>query len=503
MTDMTFDPEEDGMPPPSDEYQREHPEWNVPAEGPAPVFDPWDVPAPPPFPVSALPPVLRAFAEDRGRTIGADPGAIAWAAISACSAAIDGRIRLRMKQHDGWTVPPAIWVALIGRPSSKKSPIIDAAWGPLHRAQAADLQAWREDLARWKEMPKDERSAVEPVPSRRLVTHDATMEATQEILGRQDRGIGVLRDELSGWIGSLEKYSSGRGSAADRAFWLQAHNGTPHVVDRVGRGTVAVNNLLATLCGGIQPDRLRQFGDLTDDGLWQRFAPILVGPGRIGCDERRSASVDDYAGMVDGLLRLDPAMRLELSASAQAIRSDVEKRAFALEQGEALGARFASFCGKAHGLWGRLALVLTLLDPAPAAPFIVQERAAAAARTLIFDSVVPNAARIYAATGGAGADTEATKVIAGYLLVKRAARVVTSDLTSNVRPCRGLTVEEVQKLVSPLVAGGWLTPEREYNPTSWTVSPGVHDQFAARAGQEATRRAEVRRLIVGDPANEA
>jgi len=296
----------------------------------------------------------------------------------------------------------------------------------------------------------------------------------------------------------LEKYSSGRGSAADRAFWLQAHNGTPHVVDRVGRGTVAVNNLLATICGGIQPDRLRQFGDLTDDGLWQRFIPILVGPGRMGCDERPTPAVAEYADAIGWLLQLDPKMRMELSAPAQTVRLDVERRAFALEQGEALGARFASFCGKMHGLWGRLALVLALLDPDPSAAFIVPERAAIAARTLIFDSVLPNAARIYAATGGAGADNEATKAIAGFLLVKGAARVLASDLTRNVRVCRGLPVEDVQKLVSPLVAGGWLTPEREFNPTAWAVSPAVHTQFASRAMQEATRRAEVRRLITGD-----
>ena len=490
------------VPPPDQGQEAGEPDRPGPAEAPPPVFDPWDIPAPPSFPIAALPGVLRAFAEDRARTIGADPAAIAWSAISACSAAIDGRIRLRMKTHDGWTVPPAIWVALVGRPSSKKSPVIDAAWEPLHHAQSVDLRRWREAHDQWKALPKDEqRNSPEPMPSRRLVTHDATMEATQEILGRQDRGIGVLRDELAGWIGSLEKYSSGRGSAADRAFWLQAHNGTPHVVDRVGRGTTAVNNLLATICGGIQPDRLRQFGDLTDDGLWQRFVPILVGPGRMGCDERPTRAVTDYAAAVDGLLQLDPKMRMELSAAAQAIRLDVEKRAFELEQGEALGARFASFCGKMHGLWGRLALVLTLLDPEPGAPFIVPERAAIAARTLIFDSVLPNAARTYAATGGAGADNEATQTIAGFLLVKRVARVLASDLTRNVRVCRGLAVEEVQKLVSPLVAGGWLTPEREFNPTAWAVAPMVHEQFAARAAQEAIRRGEVRRLIVGDAAD--
>jgi hypothetical protein len=60
---------------------------------------------------------------------------------------------------------------------------------------------------------------------------------------------------LAGLIGAMDKYSGpGNGGAADRAFWLQAYNGGSHVVDRVARGTVAINNLLATVCGAIQPD---------------------------------------------------------------------------------------------------------------------------------------------------------------------------------------------------------------------------------------------------------
>jgi len=63
-------------------------------------FDPWHFPKAPLLPSDALPPVLKAFAEDRARVISADVGAIAWAALSACSTAIDGHIRLHMKRHD-------------------------------------------------------------------------------------------------------------------------------------------------------------------------------------------------------------------------------------------------------------------------------------------------------------------------------------------------------------------------------------------------------------------
>ena len=459
-------------------------------------FDPWAELQPPTFPIDALPPVLRAFAEDRARVIGADPCALAWAAISAASAALDGSIRLKMKKYDNWSVPPPIWVALVGRPSTKKSPIIDAAWEPLHRAQKIDLDEWRQRLADWKALPKNERDPDEPKPRRRLVSHDGTMEALQDILGRQDRGIGVLRDELSGWLGSLEKYAGGKAGAADRAFFLQAYNGGPNVIDRVSRGTIPVNNLLVTICGGIQPDRLRQFSDLTDDGLWQRFVSIIVAPASRGADEPPGSAVADYTAAINRILERRGPVQVELCEAAHGVRAEVEQRVFDLEQSEVLGARFASFCGKLVGLWGRLCLVLNYLDPAEP-HFIVPLKTAERGATLLFQSVIPCAARVYAATGGAGADIEAMRSVAGYILTKQKDRVLASDLAHNVRACRGQPLDHVQRVVSPLVAGGWLTPEKDWNPVSWKVSPGVHSQFQARAQTEAARRAAIRDVLTG------
>src|SRR5690242_16460991 len=50
-----------------------NPTWHISRPENQETFDPWVEPQPPPFPIDALPPVLRAFAEDRARIIGADP----------------------------------------------------------------------------------------------------------------------------------------------------------------------------------------------------------------------------------------------------------------------------------------------------------------------------------------------------------------------------------------------------------------------------------------------
>ena len=279
-----------------------------------------------------------------------------WSAISACSAALDGSIRLRMKKHDLWSVPTAIWVSLIGRSATTmKTPIMDATWAPLTRAQNDDFRDWRGQHADWKALPKNEREATEePKMRRRLVSHDGTMEALQDILSNQDRGIGVLRDELSGWIGSLEKYGGQKAGSADRAFFLQAFNGGPNVIDRVTRGTVAVNNLLVTICGGIQPERLQQFADLTDDGLWQRFVPIVVADASLGKDEVAGPAVENYHAAVHALLKVPGGTRVVLSDPAHEIRADVERWLFDLVQTNVLGP-LRELLRQASGIWADFA----------------------------------------------------------------------------------------------------------------------------------------------------
>lgn len=461
------------------------------------IIDPWDTLAGRlEFPVEALPPALRDYVIDRAEVIGADVGALAWACLSACSAALDGRIRMRMKKHDLWSVPPPIWVALVGHSSSKKTPIFQAAWHPLERRQALLLKEYGEQMKAWQALPKDKRDEdAKPLPPLRFVTHDATMEKVQELLSHQDRGIGMLRDELAGFIGGLEKYSSGRGSAADRAFYLQAYNGGTHVVDRVGRGTVFVQNLLITLCGGIQPDRLAAFGNLTDDGMWQRFVPVITEPGGLGVDRPAGNATQEYEFLFDRLVDAQPQTVAEFANDAFAVREELEQELHQLELLSPMGTRFSSFVGKLIGIFGRLCLVLSYAKGG-ITPFIVTRETALAARTLVLHSIVPHAARVYMAMGEGAGNAEAMQSIAGFILTKRKDRLTSGALARDVRVCRGLKLGDIQAVVSPLVAGGWLVPEESHaGNAAWIVNPRVHDRFRERVALEEQRRLVRREML--------
>jgi hypothetical protein len=291
----------------------------------------------------------------------------------------------------------------------------------------------------------------------------------------------------------MERYSGGKGGA-DRAFFLQGFEGGTYVADRIGRGTVPLQNLLLTVCGGIQPDKLATLPDLTDDGLWQRFLPVVMAPPTLGADRPGGTAADDYAALVARLVH-GGTIDGFLSEGARHEREQFEARLFEFEQSDALGAAFSSFLGKLSGAWGRVALVLHAADAA-GIPGAVSGPQAAAASRLVWDYLIPSAARVYLSMGAKAASMEAVRDIAGFILSKRLERLVASDLSRNVRVTRKASLAEIQKSISPLVAGGWLTPEKEHGGNNaWIVNPLVHTQFAERAAKEEGRRIHVRRFL--------
>ena len=95
------------------------------------------------------------------------------------------------------------------------------------------------------------------------------------------RGFLIHRDELTGWLKALEK----QGHEQDRAFYLEAFNGTAknQQIERVGRGTVIVPHFTISILGTIQPGPLAQLiraasaAGTGADGFIARFQ-LLVYP---------------------------------------------------------------------------------------------------------------------------------------------------------------------------------------------------------------------------------
>ena len=267
---------------------------------PADPVDLWAMFDPPTLPRGLLPDLLEAYAFDQGMTIGADIAGIAAGALAVCAAAIPDRIQLQVKRHNtGWMESARLWVALVGPVSAKKSPIMTTVARPLRRIDSELARQNSNDRGRFDKLPAEEKKQTDAPKQTRLLLQDTTIEAAQDILKDSPDGVLCYQDELSGWFGSMDKYSGARGSAKDRAFWLEAFNGQSYSVNRVGRGSVFIERLSVSILGGIQPEPIRKLADESmDDGLLQRLMPVVLQGAREGRDEPMSDAAADYAAAI-------------------------------------------------------------------------------------------------------------------------------------------------------------------------------------------------------------
>jgi hypothetical protein len=456
-----------------------------------PLFDPWSQYLVPDFPLDVLPPVARDFVAAQSTVVGCDPSALAMAVLAAFSGALDHRFSLKMLRHGQWWEHPRLWVLLVGDPSRKKTPIINAATRPLeqyerHLRDRAEAD-WKQHLESGGN-PKEER----PKPPR-FVVFDSTIEKLGDILSRSDRGLLVKRDEFSGWLGGMEKYNnSTRGAGADRSFWLQSFDGGPFTVDRISRGELHIRNLSVSLVGGIQPARLAEIQGLTSDGLLQRFLPVMMGASKFAQDH--PSDDEAYAGLVRELIFAKP-QRLIMTDDALATMNDLRHHLHNVEQASGgLADGFQAFVGKLAGLAGSLALILHMAnDPARSALDYIEHSTVENVRRLVVDFLLPHAFEFYRSAESGG---DRLKRLASWILTSGKTRIVASDLTSNVADFRGLTLFEINERLSPFVAAGWLEP-KEHTPTNraWTVSPAVFAQFEQRIELETTRKVELATLM--------
>ena len=456
------------------------------------VFDPWERFPVPKFPLDTLPPKLRAYVEVSARSTGGDISACAMVALSVAGAAIDQSFRLKMRRGGTWEVPPLIWVMLFGDPSTKKTPILKSFLWALDKVEADARKRHQRDVARWKSNGGKKGDDDEPEKPVRYITSDATVEKIADILTRQDRGILLHKDELSGWLAALDGSKNGR--EAEKSFWTKAYNGNSHAIDRVLRGETFVSNLAVPVIGGLQPNEMAKIPDLTSNGLMQRFMPVVMRPATKGQDVDDEEEAHDWETLIAYLSSLEPH-RLLSSSVAMDVSDQFQDQCAAMEQVSVLGSKFTTFVGKLPGMHGALSLILHLIDGLWDEP--VSGHAAARAERILSHFIVPHAMAFYEVSGDAG-DVEEMRSTASFILASDKDRFTARDFAQNSRTMRGVSMWEMAKRLSPLVVNGWLEEEVGKNGggvRAWLMRPGIREALAKRRIDQQQQRAKVAAML--------
>jgi len=356
-----------------------------------------ELPAVPAFDADLLPGSLRPMVEDVADRMQVPLDFPAIVSVAALAGLCERRAVIQPKEHDtSWMVVPNLWGAIIANPGMMKSPVIAFITAParaletewckehmdaMHKYQVAQekvrlnnavwAEQYKKAAKKRKAAPRKPELEVAKPSQSRLIAVDATFESLHQLLAENPAGIFVLRDELTGWLASLER----QGRETERAFYLECWSGdTSFTIDRIGRGSIHVEHCCVSLFGGIQPARLRAYladalrDGPSNDGLIQRFQ-LLAWP-----DTKRSWTYQDRppdAGAMKvaedvyrRIVEMDPdrPLRLKFAPDAQALfvawLTDLETRLLADDTSPFMRAHLAKY----RSLMPTLALLFSIAD---------------------------------------------------------------------------------------------------------------------------------------------
>jgi len=401
-----------------------------------------------------------------------------------------------------WSEPLVIWGAVVGKPSSGKSPALGTVRNLLahiekklalddeerRRKHAQDMGAakafsekWEADTAaaasKGDQIPDRpiEAKLPEPfIPSQRVIT-DATIEAVADVVRGNPRGVVLWRDELTAFHKNMRRYSGG----SDQAQWIEAWAAASLKVNRKNRPPLTLSRFAVSILGGIQPDRLAETLKEPDDGLVVRFLYAWPNPASYVPPSSRRAG--DDAGALERLSWIE-----SIAGSAEnplVIRLDKHARKcfdqFSREHHEdaqLVDGFEAGFYGKGLGYVLRLAGALALLlasERADRKP-VVTESLIWRAAALWFDYFWPHA-RIALRAGGVSPQRRAERKVLRWIKEQKKARVGREDIRRDALGGK-FTAEETDNLMASLERAGWarpVTPEpgRGRPPTAWQINP--------------------------------
>lgn len=253
------------------------------------------------FPMAALPDAFCPWVRDVAQRMHCPPDFVAVPLLVAAASLVARHLRIAPQRHTDWFESGNLWALIVGRPGYMKSPAMSQALAPMARLEARAAEAFNAKAAQHQaeamaaklrteanvkaaraKLKKDSGAdlatllcaddpAAEPIRSR-YVVNDLTYEKLGEILSANPDGVLSVRDEMRGLFLSLAREES----APARAFYLQAWSGGSYTFDRIGRGTVTVDDARLSIIGGIQPGPLSDLvlqarRGAADDGMIERF----------------------------------------------------------------------------------------------------------------------------------------------------------------------------------------------------------------------------------------
>lgn len=257
-------------------------------------------------PYDALPKEMTSWTKDVSERIGCAPDFLIVCTLTILSSLLGRKVVIKPKKLHDWIVTPNLFGAIIGRPSTKKSPALNESTYFINESEKLARKENTEQLKLYKAetrlskieektinteaiklaktnrdeamrmLADHEAENIQRPIEKRFIVHDTTVEKLAVLMADNSNGLLTIRDEISGLLSMLDRDEK----AVDRAFYLQMFNGNqPYSYDRISRESVNIPHCIGSILGGIQPAKLKRYlmptsSGNNDDGLLQRIQLI-------------------------------------------------------------------------------------------------------------------------------------------------------------------------------------------------------------------------------------
>jgi hypothetical protein len=437
-----------------------------------------------------------------------------------------GSARL-VRASSSWSEPCTTWTAGVGFSGTGKTPGIDVTKKALSKIEAdrkpkvAELQSQHESRAQIakaanKKWMADVEAAIEggsappaipaaarllgPFTAPRLYLTSVTIERLPSLFEARPSGALLIVDELAGLFLNTKRYSGGQ----DDEFWLEAWNGSSHVVERVGRPAVRVDRLLIGITGGFQPDKLAQSFAGGADGMYARicfswpdepgYKPLTNDVAEIEPEIINALNrIIDLPAEIDGTFK--PSY-LSLSADARCEFEEFRQQIDSEKSG--LFGREREWFAKAQAHVVRLAGTLAILDWAiigGVEPKQIELDVMQSAVRLVRDYFWPHSRAAIRQIGLSERNVNARRVLL-WVKAHQKSEVSIEDVR-RIALNQRLDAGQTQALLDGLELAGWLrkttTPTAGRFRHRWDVNPRLFGAAESAQSAESPAAPEVSR----------
>lgn len=179
--------------------------------------------------------------------------------------------KIKLKMMPGWEAPAIFWTAVVGASGAAKSHPVSFIMDALdqidkraykdYKYELDKYDAWQNESEEIRKMSKQQKPKLT-----QIIVRDTTMEALHATHDYNKNGLIMYRDELKGWLSSMNSYRQG----GDEETWLEIFNNKVASVGRVTKDPLRIDNSFVNVIGTIQDSVLSKIIS-KENGLVERF----------------------------------------------------------------------------------------------------------------------------------------------------------------------------------------------------------------------------------------